>query len=261
MQHGDPAWFPSPSARGDHRFNLFRRRQPDVAGIHVPHAVAKQPRPPQVKPPKARTVIHGRVQKKVRTSTWHAHVAKYHLILVDPPWQYARTRGKGTTREHYATMSAGELRALPVADLAAPDCALLLWTTGPMYPEALRLIDAWGFQYKNPMFVWVKTTKADRPMFGLGSYTRSCVEFVLLATRGKILPYKASSSVSQLLWAQRREHSRKPEELYDRLAEFFGDNYRQPERMRKIELFARERRVGWYCWGNETSKFNHSVVS
>ena len=201
---------------------------------------------------------NGCVQKNARTHAWHErhNTEGYHLIVVDPPWKYNRTRGKGTTRNHYETMSAAELQALPVEALAAPDCALLLWTTGPMYPEALKLIDAWGFQYKNPMFVWVKTTKADRPMLGLGSYTRSCVEFVLLATRGKILQYKESSSVSQLLWAQRREHSRKPEEFYDRLAEFFGENFHQPQRMRKIELFARERRVGWYCWGNETSKFN-----
>ena len=52
-------------------------------------------------------------------------------------------------------MGIEELCALPVADLAAPDSALFLWATFPQLPEALRLIEAWGFRYKSVAFVWL----------------------------------------------------------------------------------------------------------
>ena len=76
-------------------------------------------------------------------------IGKYNVIYADPPWRYAQKGLQGAAERHYPTMGIEELCALPVADLAAPDSVLFLWATFPQLPEALRLIKAWGFQYKN----------------------------------------------------------------------------------------------------------------
>ena len=90
------------------------------------------------------------------------HIGKYSIIYADPPWRYTAKRVQGAAENHYPTMGIEELCALSVADLAAPDSALFLWATFPQLPEALRLIKAWGFQYKSVAFVWLKKNrKAD----------------------------------------------------------------------------------------------------
>lgn len=92
---------------------------------------------------------------------------------------------QGAAENHYPTMSIDELCALPVAEIAAPDSALFLWATFPQLPEALRLIEAWGFTYKSVAFVWLKKNrKADSWFYGLGFWTRGNAEICLLATRG-----------------------------------------------------------------------------
>ena len=86
-------------------------------------------------------------------------IGNYSIIYADPPWQYQRNKVQGAAENHYPTMGIDELCALPVADLAAPDSALFLWATFPQLPEALRLIEAWGFRYKSVAFVWLKKNK------------------------------------------------------------------------------------------------------
>ena len=86
-------------------------------------------------------------------------IGNYSIIYADPPWQYQRSKVQGAAENHYPTMGIDELCALPVADLAAPDSALFLWATFPQLPEALRLIEAWGFRYKSVAFVWLKKNK------------------------------------------------------------------------------------------------------
>ena len=86
-------------------------------------------------------------------------IKKYSIIYADPPWRYFAKKVQGAAENHYLTMSIEELCALPVADLAAPDSALFLWATFPQLPEALRLIEAWGFTYKSVAFVWLKNNK------------------------------------------------------------------------------------------------------
>ena len=89
-------------------------------------------------------------------------IGKYPIIYADPPWRYTQKGLQGAAEHHYPTMSINELCALPVAELAAPDSALFLWATFPQLPEALRLIEAWGFTYKSVAFVWLKKNrKAD----------------------------------------------------------------------------------------------------
>ena len=86
----------------------------------------------------------------------------YSAILGDPPWQFATysAKGKGRSAEaHYDCMAPADIKALPVAEWAAPDCALFLWATDPSLPQALDVIASWGFIYKTVAFTWVKTTK------------------------------------------------------------------------------------------------------
>jgi N6-adenosine-specific RNA methylase IME4 len=171
----------------------------------------------------------------------------YAVILADPPWTFATysRKGKGRSAEaHYDCMSLADIRALPVADWAAPDCALFLWVTDPSLPQALEVIAAWGFVYKTVAFTWAKTTKngAGFPI-GCGYWTRANPEQCLLATRGR--PQRLSRAVPQLIVAPRREHSRKPDEAYERIEALVPGPY--------LELFARAPREGWHSWGYEVA--------
>lgn len=113
---------------------------------------------------------------------------------------------------------------------------------GSMLPEALETIKAWGFTYKTVAFCWAKTTKEGKAAAGMGYWTRSGAELCLLATKGK--PKRVSKAVRQVVLAQRGEHSAKPPEVRDRIVQLMGD-------VPRIELFARDRCLGWHSWGNE----------
>ena len=140
-------------------------------------------------------------------------------------------------------MSISELCALPVADLAAKDSALFLWATFPQLPEALRLIQAWGFTYKSVAFVWLKQNRKSPGWFyGLGFWTRGNAEVCLLATRGH--PKRQAANVHQFIISPVREHSRKPEEAREKIVALMGD-------LPRVELFARQSPPGWDGWGNE----------
>jgi N6-adenosine-specific RNA methylase IME4 len=133
----------------------------------------------------------------------------YSAILADPPWRFATysAKGKGRNAEaHYDCMAPADIKALPVAEWAAPDCALFLWATDPSVSQALDVIASWGFAVA---FTWVKTTKdgAGFPI-GCGYWTRANSEQCLLATRGR--PQRLLRSVRQLILAPRILHSQKP---------------------------------------------------
>lgn len=140
---------------------------------------------------------------------------KYGGVLADPPWSFATYshKGKGRSAEaHYDCMSLDAIKALPVANWAAPDCVLFLWATDPLLPAALDVIASWGFVYKTVAFTWAKTTLdgAGWPI-GCGYWTRANPEMCLLATRGH--PRRLSASVRQLIVAPRRQHSQKPKPI------------------------------------------------
>lgn len=176
--------------------------------------------------------------------------APYGIIYADPPWEYRRTAGHGVACAHYPTMSDEEIAALPVPELAAKDCALLMWATSPKLPDAIKVVQRWGFVYKTVFFTWIKTDSHGNPLCGLGSYTRSSTEICLLGVKGNVMPWKQSSAVRQTILAPRREHSRKPLEARQRIDVFFDAS------LPRIELFAREQGYrGWTVWGNDTSKF------
>ena len=182
----------------------------------------------------------------------------FNVIYADPPWTFQTWSDKGKDRsseKHYNCMSLGAVRALAVPDIAAEDCALFLWATDPLLPEALKLIEAWGFTYKTVAFHWAKLNKsAPRLLFtvpdfftGMGYWTRANPELCLLATKGK--PKRVSMSVQRLVIEPRREHSRKPDEVANRIVSLMGD-------VPRIELFARQSRHGWTTWGDEADKFD-----
>lgn len=193
---------------------------------------------------------------------WGLPAGHYGAILADPPWQFqawagARLSGDrrpcAATQPHYDTMSMEEIEALPVADLARPDCVLFMWICWPILPRAMRVLDHWGFIYKTCGFCWVKANAKQIDMFrddieprmNLGYWTRSNSEVCLLATRGK--PKRQDGGVRQAIIEPQREHSRKPDGIHERIERLVAGPY--------IELFARQKRKGWDCWGNQTDKF------
>ena len=140
-------------------------------------------------------------------------------------------------------MSIKDICALPVRELAAPDCTLFLWVTFPVLPETFEVIKAWGFEYKMVAFCWVKRNpKSAGWFFGMGNWTRANAEICLLATKGN--PKRVSADVRQIIDTPREEHSKKPDEIRDRIVRLMGD-------LPRVELFARQAAPGWEVWGNQ----------
>lgn len=166
--------------------------------------------------------------------------ARFGVIAIDPPWQYEK-RAEDTThrgRNQYPDMHVNEIKALPIALGAEPDCVLWLWTTNAFMREAFECLDAWGFSQKT-ILTWAK----DR--MGVGDWLRGQTEHCILAVRGK--PIVTLTNQTTLLHAPLREHSRKPDEFYALVEALCPGS--------KVEMFARERRKGWQAWGAEVGKF------
>lgn len=189
-------------------------------------------------------------------------------ISADVPWKYIsyappdpEQRHPRHTERHYDTMTLDEIKALPVADLAAPDAHLWFWTFGAFLELSFEVLRAWGFRYSSVGFTWVKLKgdHGDGPPriisleeafhVGLGKTTRKGTEICLLARRGS--PRRLSGAVREVILAPVREHSRKPDEAYDRIRRYADGPY--------LELFSRENREGWTTWGAEAGKFDEVV--
>lgn len=174
---------------------------------------------------------------------------KYSVIYADPPWTYrdkchAGERGAGYK---YPLMTFSALAKMPIDSLAADDAILFLWATWPLLSEAIDLMPRWGFSYKTIGFIWVKTNpKSGTPFIGMGNWTRSNSEPCLLGVRGK--PKREGAAVSSVVLSPRREHSRKPDEVRDKIVELCGD-------VPRLEMFARTQVEGWDVWGNEVNKY------
>lgn len=169
-------------------------------------------------------------------------------ILADPPWQFQNRTGK-MAPEHkrlnrYGTMNLDDILALPVAQLAADTAHLYLWVPNALLPEGLRVLEAWGFQYKSNL-VWHKVRKDGGPDGrGVGFYFRNTTELILFGVKGKNARTLAPGrSQVNIIRSMKREHSRKPDELYD-IIEACSPGPR-------LELFARGSRPGWTTWGNQ----------
>lgn len=200
---------------------------------------------------------------------------RYGVIMADPPWlfeNYSESGEKRNAKSHYDCMSIDDIKAMPVGELASRDCALMMWVVRSLLPEALDVIRAWGFDYKSFAFTWAKTTPLEAQKaidryidrnghwptaddghwhMGNGYGTRANSEICLLATTGT--PERLNKGVRELIVAPRREHSRKPDEAYDRARRLFAGPH--------LELFGREEREGWDVFGNEVGKFSGEVAA
>lgn len=167
--------------------------------------------------------------------------AKFPVLYADPPWKYENPPMGGGNRSienHYPTMTLEEICALDVASLATEDAILYLWATAPKLAECLKVVEAWGFNYRTN-FVWVKDK------IGMGYHARSQHELLLVARRGEIPPPAVEDRVSSVVFADRTEHSAKPNEFYDLIERFYPS-------LPRIELFCRGvPREGWAAWGNQ----------
>lgn len=172
---------------------------------------------------------------------------EFGTILADPPWQFLNRTGK-MAPEHkrlmrYPTMKTQEIMALPVSKLAAERSHLYLWVPNALLREGLDVMKAWGFTYKSNL-VWYKIRKDGGPDGrGVGFYFRNVTELILFGTKGSIRTDDAGRRQVNVIATQKREHSRKPDELYDIIEDCSFGPY--------VELFARTPRRGWVQWGNE----------
>jgi N6-adenosine-specific RNA methylase IME4 len=177
---------------------------------------------------------------------------EFATILADPPWQFQNRTGK-VAPEHrrllrYPTMELQEILDLPVADFAAARSHLYLWCPNALLMEGLRVMKAWGFTYKSNI-VWFKIRKDGGPDGrGVGFYFRNVTELVLFGVRGSMRTLKPGRTQVNTLATRKREHSRKPDEIYDIIEACSPGPY--------LELFARFCRDGWTQWGNEDVEQN-----
>lgn len=174
---------------------------------------------------------------------------KYGVILADPPWRfttYNEDISAKSAAAHYDLLDLDAIKRMPVHDLAAPDCALICWGTQAQSRDLHDVVEAWGFQPKS-LGAWLKLSKTGNKLaFGTGYIYRSTVEFFLFATRGS--PKSEVKNIRNAIIAPVREHSRKPDEMYDVIDEMFPIE-------QKLELFARGSRQNWDSWGNQVDKF------
>jgi len=192
------------------------------------------------------------------------------MIMADPPWIFENFSAKGEAKNakaQYDCTPVEWISGLPVSVLAADDCLLWLWATNPMLPQAMQVLDAWGFTFKTAG-TWVKRTVHGKDAFGTGYILRSSNEPFLIGTRGHPKTTRSTRStvatygdgriyadagdwpkMSITIEAVAREHSRKPD------AAFLAAESLMPD-VRRIELFSRESRTGWSNWGDESEKFN-----
>ena len=165
------------------------------------------------------------------------------VIVADPPWKFKTWSDKdGDRAPDYPTMPDKEIEALPVGDVAMKDSVLLLWAVMPKLPAALKVIEAWGFEFKTVGFTWVKQKTTGCGMhIGGGKWTRANAELCLLATRGS--PKRYATDIQELIVSPLGRHSEKPGEALARAERLLKGPY--------LELFARKRRPGWTALGNQ----------
>jgi N6-adenosine-specific RNA methylase IME4 len=173
---------------------------------------------------------------------------RYGLIMADPPWSFKNYSKKGERKgaaAQYDCMTLGEIKALPVSHLASDDCILWLWATNPMLDQCFEALKAWGFKFCTAGS-WEKVTEKGKQRWGGGYRLRSTNEPYLIGTIGK--PLQGSRSIPSSFRALAREHSRKPDLAYKH-AEMMAPN------AWRLDLFSRQERPGWDCFGNEVGKF------
>lgn len=214
----------------------------------------------------------------------------YRVGLIDPPWKFLTYSAKGLGKSpdrHYETMTVDAIKAMPVRELFTKDAAIFVWVIDSHVEIAMDILKHWSFKYRTVGFYWAKTTADGKgfPM-GTGKWTRAnpehaleaypeqlcdaghcqwaedvgmpeavcgkgCIyeqqdaERCMLYARGKA--NRKGGGVPRLIVSPRREHSRKPDEIYDRIEALLDGPY--------LEMFSRNDRPGWDCWGDEAGAF------
>jgi len=178
---------------------------------------------------------------------------KFGTVLADPPWRFQNRTGK-MAPEHrrlgrYGTLSLDEIAAIPVSKVAAETAHLYLWVPNALLPEGIQILRAWGFEYKTNL-IWHKIRKDGGPDGrGVGFYFRNVTEIVLFGVRGKNARTLAPGRRQvNYMATQKREHSRKPDELDKIIRECSTGPY--------LEMFARGTKPGWTAWGNQAEEYN-----
>jgi len=178
----------------------------------------------------------------------------YGTILADPPWRFLNRTGK-MAPEHkrlnrYPTLTGKEIKKIPVPMVAAERCHLYLWVPNALLKEGLEVVEAWGFKYKTNL-IWHKIRKDGGPDGrGVGFYFRNTTEIVLFGVRGNLRTLSAGRNQVNIIRSRKREHSRKPDELYEIIEACSPGPY--------LELFARGLREGWDQWGNQVDDYSPS---
>lgn len=173
---------------------------------------------------------------------------RYGTILADPPWRFVNRTGK-VAPEHrrlarYETMTVPQIAALPVREVAADKSHCYLWTPNALVPEAVKVLETWGFTYKT-LLIWHKVRKdGGSDGRGVGFYFRNVTETVLFGVRGSLRTFQPGRRQVNLLATRKREHSRKPDELYSIVEGCSPGPF--------LELFARYPHPGWSAWGDES---------
>ncbi|MCP5401724.1 MAG: S-adenosylmethionine-binding protein [Novosphingobium sp.] len=177
---------------------------------------------------------------------------KFHTILADPPWRFTNRTGK-MAPEHrrlsrYGTMELEEIKALPVAEVVAEPAHLYLWVPNALLPDGLAVMAAWGFEYKSNI-VWHKVRKdGGSDGRGVGFYFRNVTELLLFGVRGKnARTLKPGRTQVNLVATRKREHSRKPDEMYDVIEACSRGPF--------LEMFARGTRAAWTTWGDQAKEY------
>jgi N6-adenosine-specific RNA methylase IME4 len=179
----------------------------------------------------------------------------YSTILADPPWRFQNRTGK-MAPEHqrllrYPTMSVEDICEIPVPDVCAANSHLYLWVPNALLAEGLHVMRSWGFTYKSTLVWYTASNDGGPDGRGVGFYFRNVTELILFGTRGRMRTQKAGRRQTNIIISQKREHSRKPDEILDIIESCSPGPY--------LELFARFRRDGWDQWGNEDVEENSSA--
>lgn len=183
------------------------------------------------------------------------NMKKYQVIYADPPWDTGYLKGGktpgsigGGSSPGFPSMTDNQIIGLPVKDITSNDAVLFLWALDGKIPLVLKIMKSWGFTYKGVGFVWSKCAKNDKmlPRATLSIYTRRSCEFCFLGVKGRTSKLIKSHKVRQLITVPppRRRHGQKPDEVRQAIVELLGD-------VSRIELFARDKSLGWDVWGNE----------
>lgn len=210
---------------------------------------------------------------------------KYDIIYCDPPWLYDNPKDHKAAMggTPYLQISQEDLKKLPILDIAEKNSIMFMWATLPKLPEAFEMMKAWNFKFTTVPFVWVKLNGNGKivsftewidehaPTFGeyfpsvwkafkklrldktfmliggiysgLGHWTCGNIELVLMGKRGS--PKRITKSIKQIVFAPVSKHSRKPDEVRQRIKQLMGNN------LKAIEIFATEKVDGWDSIGNE----------